>query len=238
LKKSSRTAVALLAGTLMATALPALTVAQDEVGATLEGPVWELMVADDAIPSGVDAAMQLSDGEAGVNGGCNTYFGSYELDGENLSFGPMIGTLMACEGPAQDVEDFFIPALDDVATYAIDGESLDLFDASGAVILTFEAETAATARDLAEMEIKIEATRAHVAELREHVHGLRIGHLADRVAALEAHVDTLTEQHFGLKAHHESLKKRVQADEKLMTELIKELIDEDIIDEDFLKKNK
>jgi len=231
LKKNSRTAVALLAGALMVTALPALTVAQDEAGAPLEGPVWELVVADDSISSDVDATMQLAGGDAAVNGGCNSYFGSYELDGENLTFGPMAGTLMACEGDAQDVEDSFIPALANVATYAIDGENLQLFDASGAAILDFEAETVATAGDLGQLELKIDATQAKVHALRQRVHELGVGQLADDVAALEAHVDTLTKQHFSLKAKHEAVQRRLHAQEKELKDLIKQLTDEDIIEQ-------
>ena len=63
--------------------------------------------------------------------------GSYALDGSNLAFSNLAGTKMACpEG--MDVERAFHAALAKVATWRIDGETLELFDAGGASVAEFE----------------------------------------------------------------------------------------------------
>ncbi len=93
-----------------------------------------------------------------------------------------------------------------------------------------EEVTLATTPDIGELQIEIDKTRAHVAELREHVHSLRIGQLTDQVAVLQAHVDTLTEQHFSLKEHVKNLQARVHAQEKQLDDRIKQLTKEGILD--------
>lgn len=45
------------------------------------------------------------DGKVEGNGGCNRFFGSVEIDGETLAFGPLAATKMLCPGPASETED-------------------------------------------------------------------------------------------------------------------------------------
>jgi heat shock protein HslJ len=71
------------------------------------------------------------------SGGCNRMMGSYTLDGGKLTFSQMAGTRMACPD-GMDVEQAFHAALGKVATWRIDGETLELFDAGGASVAEFE----------------------------------------------------------------------------------------------------
>ncbi len=72
------------------------------------------------------------------SGGCNRLAGSYELNGEQLKFGPMAGTRMACpEG--MDSEQAFLQSLERVSKWKITGQSLELFDSDGKVLAQFKA---------------------------------------------------------------------------------------------------
>jgi copper homeostasis protein (lipoprotein) len=72
------------------------------------------------------------------SGGCNRLAGSYELNGEQLKFGPMAGTRMACpEG--MDTEQAFLQSLERVSKWKITGQSLELFDSAGKVLAQFKA---------------------------------------------------------------------------------------------------
>ena len=74
----------------------------------------------------------------GGSGGCNRLVGSYELHGEQLAFGQMAGTMMACpEG--NDTEQAFLEALGQVSKWKIVGQHLELFDAAGNLVARFEA---------------------------------------------------------------------------------------------------
>jgi heat shock protein HslJ len=69
--------------------------------------------------------------------GCNQYNASYEAAGDQISFGPIAGTLMACPEPAASTEQQYLALLDGVATYAVDGSSLTMFDADGTSVLRY-----------------------------------------------------------------------------------------------------
>ena len=88
-------------------------------GATLEGATWVLdrtSIENLAPGAPGDARVDLifeDDAVAGTSG-CNSYFGSYEVDGGSISFGPLGGTEMACEPALMDLESAYLAALGDV----------------------------------------------------------------------------------------------------------------------------
>jgi heat shock protein HslJ len=61
---------------------------------------------------------------ASGHGGCNTFNGSYTLDGTSITFGPIASTQMACE--ALDLETMYMAGLGDVDTVSSDGDQLTL----------------------------------------------------------------------------------------------------------------
>jgi heat shock protein HslJ len=72
------------------------------------------------------------------SGGCNRLMGSYELNGDQLAFNQMAGTMMACVR-GMETEKAFMDALKLVNRWKLTGQQLDLFDAAGTVIASFEA---------------------------------------------------------------------------------------------------
>jgi len=72
------------------------------------------------------------------SGGCNGLTGSYEVKGDELTFSQMASTMMACpEG--MDTEKAFLKVLEDVKTWKVKEQKLELFDAGGKAVAIFEA---------------------------------------------------------------------------------------------------
>jgi heat shock protein HslJ len=113
-------------------------------GPTLEGTAWALQqLAVDAsladVPSDVAATLFLQEGRASGDAGCNTFAGDYSIDGDALVFGPMMSTMMICEGTRASTEAAYLAAFPLVTSYALDGEALSLLDVSGTPVLTYAA---------------------------------------------------------------------------------------------------
>ena len=143
---------ALLAGVLVLTSTGAAVAKSPPAspgtfGPTLEGTGWALQqLAVDAtlteVPSDVAATLYLQDGQASGDAGCNTFSGDYSIDGDALTFGPMMSTMMICEGEKASTEAAYLAGFPLVASYAVEGDTLGLLDASGAPLLTYAALTA------------------------------------------------------------------------------------------------
>lgn len=71
--------------------------------------------------------------------GCNNLMGSYERKGDQLSFGQLASTRMACPAELMVLERNFLNALDDVANWKVVGETLTLDNAQGEELASFEA---------------------------------------------------------------------------------------------------
>jgi heat shock protein HslJ len=70
--------------------------------------------------------------------GCNTMTGSYVLERDKLRFDQMAGTLMACVGSGMELEKKFLSVFPQVAHWKIRGETLQLSDADGKTLASFE----------------------------------------------------------------------------------------------------
>lgn len=222
----SQLVMALLLSTAVVGFTPALAAAQDEASSSIEGPVWDLSVADETVAD-VPASMSLEDGTASVFGGCNTFFGAYTLDGESLTFASDFGgTLVECEPSVMEVEEGFIAGLGATASYQLDGGLLALFDESGAQVLSFDETGVATIDDLAVLGFEIAKTQAHVNQLRGHVANL--DNRGD-VKALAAHVNELTKQHINQRDNQQQLRKRIHALEAQVAALAEVLGEKGII---------
>jgi heat shock protein HslJ len=110
----------------------------------LENTYWKLTrLADTAVTVAAQQQephfiLNSQSRRVGGSGGCNRLTGSYELNGDNLTFGQMAGTMMAClEG--MDTEKAFLKALGQVKKWKIAGQHLELFDAAGKLVARFEA---------------------------------------------------------------------------------------------------
>lgn len=95
--------------------------------------------------AGTAPTLAFEDDRAAGNASCNQYFGSYELDGSSITFGPLASTEMFCAGPGvMDQEGAYLTALHSVDSWAMDGEVLTL-SSDGAPVLVY----AAISQDLA-----------------------------------------------------------------------------------------
>lgn len=138
------TALALTAGLAVGAVATDEAADPEPVGVfSIEGMTWLLtaQVIDGEmtdVPERLNVSLHMDGGEAGGNGGCNNYFTSYELDGFDLSFGPVGSTLMACVPPLMEVEQAFFTNLGQVAAYQSGGIQMALLDAEGAFLLEFD----------------------------------------------------------------------------------------------------
>jgi heat shock protein HslJ len=103
-----------------------------------EGTSW---VAEDIGGNGVIDILQsritfAEEGRVNGNAGCNTFFGSYQTDGEAIRFSPMAMTEMMCEAEAvNNQEAAFLAALDQAEFVRIENDIMYLDDADGNTVM-------------------------------------------------------------------------------------------------------
>ena len=93
---------------------------------------WKLTAygpASSPNPAVADAEASLtlnSDGTVTGNGGCNGLGGDYEVKDDQITFGPIMSTLMACDGPRMEQEDVVHQVMTETANFKIDGNTLTI----------------------------------------------------------------------------------------------------------------
>jgi heat shock protein HslJ len=115
----------------------------------LIGTYWRLTSFYDgqggvrSVLAGTEITATLSeDGQLSGSAGCNSYFAAVEVSGSTITLsGPVGSTRMACGEPEgiMDQEGAFLTALEKIATYEIEADSLTLFDAGGEPVLSLTA---------------------------------------------------------------------------------------------------
>ena len=111
----------------------------------LAGTAWTLAalnVNQLPVPDSTVTLGFSTDGVAAGNNGCNDYSGTYVVDGDSLTFGPITATEQACSEELAVQEGAYLTALASVAAYADAGGQLSLLDSNGQEVLRFN-ETAA-----------------------------------------------------------------------------------------------
>jgi len=115
---------------------------------SLPGSEWRLLFYNNGneamVSTIIDTEITAIFGEGGTIGGsagCNNYTASYETDGDTLSIGPAASTRKFCAEPEgiMEQETQYLAALENAATYKIDGDKLDIRDADGAGVASFVA---------------------------------------------------------------------------------------------------
>lgn len=111
--------------------------------AQLEGTYWKFMTLDGKPIESPKGAREL---HIGLNSrtqrilgfpGCNRMSGSYQLNGDKITFSQMAGTMMACEH-GMEIEQQIHGMFARVVAWKIAGETLQFTDANGIAIATFE----------------------------------------------------------------------------------------------------
>jgi heat shock protein HslJ len=80
-----------------------------------------------------------ADGTLSGEGGCNAFNGSYKLNGNQITIGPLASTKKYCVDPAgvMDQETQYLAALQTAATYQVQGTKLELRTQDGALAVQF-----------------------------------------------------------------------------------------------------
>ena len=105
----------------------------------LEGTSWELVnIQKHLVADGITITATFQDGAVSGSSGCNSYSGSYETDGKEISFGPLASTLMACMDPdnVMEQESQFLAWLQEAQSFSVNQGELMIFTPDGEA-LTF-----------------------------------------------------------------------------------------------------
>jgi heat shock protein HslJ len=140
---------------------------QPQVQTPLTGTLWQVVSVNNGqeAVTGVISGTQLTatfqeDGTVFGSAGCNNFSGGYTVQGDQIQIGPLAMTMMFCPEPEGviDQEMAFGAALESAATFSIQGDSLELRTADGALAVSFAAASPATAEpaEPAEAEFALE----------------------------------------------------------------------------------
>ena len=124
---------------LSALAFAALMAAGSEAAgqpadARLAGTTWraETIMGRPVIDSAASTITFQADGRVHGHGGCNRYFGSVTIAGEQVSFGPLGSTKMACAPALMDQEARFFQALESAERWSLHEQGQLLIHSAGA----------------------------------------------------------------------------------------------------------
>jgi heat shock protein HslJ len=94
---------------------------------------WEVtsyyaVTAITSVVGGVTITATFEDGTVSGNTGCNSYNGPYEIDGQNITIGPLASTLAACPTAELTTQKTnFLNAMQLAKTFQVAGDRFDLF---------------------------------------------------------------------------------------------------------------
>jgi heat shock protein HslJ len=116
--------------------------------AELAGPIWRATGINNgsggvvSIAAGTEPTAQFDEaGTVSGNASCNQFNGPAAVDGQAIAIGPLISTRMACADDAATAQEAaYLAALEASTTYELSPTGLELRDASGATMVTYEAD--------------------------------------------------------------------------------------------------
>lgn len=112
-----------------------------EAVAELSTGSWELeQMHGESIDPGEFAkipALNFDKAESRISGnsGCNSMSGSYTINEDKITFGPIAQTKMACQGAG---EGKFMTLFNSVQKFKLQGDKLNLYDGNGSKVLCFK----------------------------------------------------------------------------------------------------
>ncbi|MBE0683921.1 MAG: META domain-containing protein [Anaerolineales bacterium] len=134
-----KTSLALV--TLFALSVIILSACSGGAASTSPTGEWTLVSYGDAsnpTPALPDVETSINfneDGAFGGNVGCNSFGADYKVDGDRITFGSIMSTMMFCEG-ISDQESIVLGILTDkTVRYQIDGDQLTLTSTDGASVV-------------------------------------------------------------------------------------------------------
>lgn len=105
---------------------------------------WKLVSygsASEQVPAVADVETSIkfdAEGQMGGNVGCNGFGGEYSVEGDTIKLGPVMSTMMFCEGPVGEQEMGTLAVFQESATFVLDGDRLSLTSADGASMIVLE----------------------------------------------------------------------------------------------------
>ena len=131
----------LIVGLLIVVALSACS---GGASASIQGQ-WKLIsygTPSEQIPAApdVETSIEFKDGQMNGNVGCNGFGGEYTVNGDALEFGPVMSTMMFCEGLVGEQELGTLAVLRETATFVLNGEThtLTITSADGSSMIVLE----------------------------------------------------------------------------------------------------
>jgi len=76
-------------------------------------------------------ALSFDKGAVSGDAGCNTFRGTYVIDGKSVKIGPLATTRKACAEDVMTQEREFLAALESAVAWAVEGDTLDMHRADG-----------------------------------------------------------------------------------------------------------
>ena len=112
-----------------------LTACTGGVSASMVGD-WRLVSYGSPAAPDVDTSIVFGgDGKVNGNVGCNGFGGDYTVEGNTITFGQLVSTLMFCEGPVGDQETTTLNVFAGTTTFVMDGDTLTITSADGSSVI-------------------------------------------------------------------------------------------------------
>ncbi len=124
----------------------------------------------------VTAFFNPEDGTLSGVAGCNQYFTSYTLDGDQLTLNtPVASTRMMCPEPQMALERAYLAALENIASYEMTCNAMEILDLKGNPLLVFQVDPFSlsksfTREELANTSYLNESAKAGVVQLVNGMH--------------------------------------------------------------------
>ena len=103
----------------------------------LNGTSWSLSTIDEtAALHGTLVTLAFADGQVSGSSDCNSYGGSYKVNGEKITVRSLVSTLMACQDmDIMEQEQTYMQYLQNAQTYQIDSDQLQIATIDGKVLV-------------------------------------------------------------------------------------------------------
>lgn len=128
---------------LMVVLVALIVVSCGQAPSPLNNATWELVAVNgNVIEEPNMPILRFGEGNLEGKGFCNSYSAEYQVNGDALTIAPIVATEMACEDVVFNIlEREYFTTLNGATRYSVDGDTLQLFDANGVVIVLFRKST-------------------------------------------------------------------------------------------------
>ena len=115
-----------------------LTACTGRSSASMDGQ-WKLVSYNQTpVAPDVETSIEFKDGQMSGNVGCNGFGGEYKVKGDAVEFGPVMSTMMFCEGPVGEQEMGTLAVLQGKTSFAINENILTITSADGKSVIVLK----------------------------------------------------------------------------------------------------